>query len=115
MPDINYQKSHDYEGFIRLARLSQTERLGCHYSYMNNLLNAEKGQNHTRSSRGRLLLDVKKYMTSALKFAVKRRLSKSDKDVLASYLPLIETASTGSELLEICNNGIEILVKYKSM
>ena len=110
----DYVKSFAYESYIRLARNCMTDEFGAHNTYMLNLIYKDNGDNcvnHLKHSK--VLADIKKKMTSATKFAIKRKLSKLDKQQLTLNLDKIESAQTAAELLDICNEGIEVLLKYK--
>ena len=114
MSNINYTKSYDFEFFISLARLCDPDEFGAHNSYMHNLMNKEEGEGQvSHLKHQKLLADVKRYMISATKFAIKRKISKPDKEIFIRYLEEIETSSTSKELLKICDEGTEILLKYK--
>lgn len=110
----NYVISHQYESYIRLARLCGRDDFGAHNSYMNNLMDKEVDAGHVRHLKhSRLLSDVKKYMISATKFAIKRKMMKDDKEQAKLFLNRIEEATTSDELLNVCKEGIEVFVRYK--
>lgn len=112
--NTNYVKSFPYENYIKLARLCNTDEFGAHNSYMLNLMDKEEGGSHvTHLKEKKLIEDVKKYMTSATKFALKRKIEKEDKNKIKYHITKIKEANTSKELLDICKDGIEVLVKYK--
>lgn len=115
MEDSNYVKSHAYEHYITQARQCGRDEYGARNSHMLNLMWKESGNNAVAHLKhDKLLSDAKKYLLSATKYAVKeRKLEKADKDLLKSYLPRIEAATESGELLEICEEGWEVLLKYK--
>lgn len=113
MANTNYVKSSSYESYIKLARLCNTHEYGAHNSYMENLMDKEEGGSHvSHLKEKRLLEDVKKHMTSAIKFALQREIEKEDKEQLKQSIIKIKNANTSKELLDVCKEGVDILVRY---
>ncbi|CAN5661240.1 hypothetical protein BH11BAC3_BH11BAC3_20640 [soil metagenome] len=114
MPETDYVRSHAYESYIKLARLCQREQFGAHNQHMLNLIYKDKGQGSlVFLKHNKVLSDVKKYMTSATKFAIKRKIINTDKEQVKTFLLRIEDAQTSDQLLTICKEGIEIFRIYK--
>lgn len=113
--DNDYTNSFLYERFILNARkINDENKFDAHRGNMQSLMDAEAGKFKMPGySHNRILKNVKKYMTSATKAAIKIRMNKADKEIVKSYLPAIDEATTSVELLAICKAGIEILLKYK--
>jgi hypothetical protein len=115
MINKNYTRSTPYERFICSARLCSYEKHNAHQANMHNLPDADEGKKHIFYSHAKLLGIVKKAMISATKYALrKRKLSKNGKAVFLTYLDRIDLATTGDMLLDICNEGRELLLKYRA-
>jgi len=89
----NYQDSHVYEDFIRLARNCQHKQFGADKDLMLSLMNKHDNDptvNHLKIEP--LLSEVKKNMADAVEFALNRSdISTDDKNVLRTFLPRIES------------------------
>jgi hypothetical protein len=110
----DYVLSHEYEWYIRLARMCDREDFGAHNQYMLNLIDKEKGNgwvSHLKHEK--ILADVKKNLISATKFALTRKFSQEDKLQTQSFLEIIEQSNTAKKLLEVCEAGHELFRKYK--
>ena len=117
MSQSNYIESGIYEAYITLARQCKREEFGAHNKNMELLMDIEQGVTYsffTRSKSSKLLPAAKKYIISATRFAIKRPdITKTDKASLRNFINRISEASSSQELLAICREGVEVLVKYK--
>ena len=111
----DYVKSHAYEAYITLARLCDRDsKFRAHNQYMINLMDTEKGKFYIKGMTQQKCLDyVKNNLISATKFALKRKFDKADKEIFKDYLKRFSSSTTSIELLDICSEGIEVLLKYK--
>lgn len=114
MEESSYVRSQDYESFIMLSRNCTREKFGARNSFMQNLMDKENDGIHVRHLKhNKLLANVKKYMLSATRFAIKRKFDKGDKERLFDFLAKIEAANHSASLLAVAKEGVELLIKYK--
>ncbi|RYZ91077.1 MAG: hypothetical protein EOP04_01755 [Proteobacteria bacterium] len=113
MEQTDYVKSNVYEHYICRARECDRDEFGARNQYMLNLIWKEQDGSavgHLRHDK--ILADIKKNLVAATKVALERPLEKDDKEQLKSFIPMIEAANHSSVLLEICEEGLELLRKY---
>ena len=110
----DYVKSQPYETYIRLAMKCERDKNGAHLQNMQNLIWKEQGQNVVANMKHEKLISfIQTHLIKATKAALKWKMEKLDKEKFKKFLPLIEQSHNSDEILNICTEGVEILVKYK--
>ncbi len=114
MVRTNYVLSYQYENFISMALECGYGKHDFKNSDMENLMDKEDDASWAKHlNRKKTLQQVKKGMTKAITHACKRQLSQGDKKMLRDFLMRVESNDGSSELLVICNEGMDILRKYQ--
>jgi hypothetical protein len=109
----NYTDSMSYEFFIRRAFNCDRDSNGADQSYMRNLLDAEEGNRHSfLPTLEKQLNNVKKYLGKAFEKFLKKDISESERTALIALQQLAENSSSGYELLDIANRGLEITRRF---
>jgi hypothetical protein len=113
MPQSDYIRSMSYESFIRKCRkYTVGDKHGAHRAIMNNLMDFDNGEKDTKYLKHeKTLADIKRWMKSATRAAIKDKDYISIRKQLKTFIPIIESATTSNQLLKICNDGMDLLVQ----
>lgn len=109
-----YKEGMPYEFFIRALRNCTEHEHNSHRANMSNLIGFELGDRLPYINGTKLLSDIKKWMKSAIEYAVQQNKFSSIALELKSYLPRVEAATTSTELLKICNDGMNLLQDWRT-
>lgn len=110
----DYVRSHEYEHYIRAARLCRRDQFGAHNQEMLNVMWLEKdGYITDERKHYKFLKKVKENLLEATEYALnKHYITEKDKQILRSFIPRINQAAVSEELLQVCSEGLDLLEKY---
>ena len=104
----SYQRAMSYENFMKRAlQTSDTSKPGIHMSNMENLMNAEDGNNFSfLPSAEKQLENVKKHLNKAFTKFLKRNLPQEKKEKLQTLKDKIPFSYSSNDLLTIIEDAL---------
>lgn len=112
----SYRQGFDYEIFMRRAfQTSNTSKPGMHGSAMQNLIDAENGQIVLKQlgSFEKQLIQVKKYMQTALDKYLKMNLPSDTLEMFKKMKVQVDAAISTSDLIKVIGMTIELTQSVK--
>lgn len=116
-PSYSYKQGSYYENFMcRAFRTSDNSKSGMHGSYMQNLIDAERGETLMKElgSFDKQLIKVKKHMNNAFDKYLKMKLPVETLEILQRKKSEVDTAESTSELLEIIERVMTLTQSVKN-